>query len=306
MNQDVENIFKGYNQILNENVEAPVREPEYANIDGGDQFAAAERMLANGPGQDAATLQRQVQALVVAQDAIANEVEMLNMERDRVADQAAQGIAVEMDPSTGTTRVESQIQQLNDKMTRVSQLAQSVMQPAQQMGVDVTPLMESFNKIMGILQECANWYVKCLVPGKDGASLIKRHDMKQMILENNIPDIGIEQEDTVLAGEEDEEELSADPNYLRDVLGMEPEDFEHEDPDQAAMDRMDDTDKVELANRDRPSAGPEDALMGDVEALERLLDDETRAVMDDEGGSMSRREARETAKDILKHLIDRL
>ena len=26
-------------------------------------------------------------------------------------------------------------------------------------------------------------------------------------------------------------------NYLRDVLGMEPEDFEHDDPDQAAMDR---------------------------------------------------------------------
>ena len=28
-------------------------------------------------------------------------------------------------------------------------------------------------------------------------------------------------------------------NYLRDVLGMEPEDFEHDDPDQAAMDRKD-------------------------------------------------------------------
>jgi hypothetical protein len=99
-----------------------------------------------------------------------------------------------------------------------------------------------------------------------------------------------------------------DPNYLKDVLGYEPEDFEQEDPDQAAMDRMDaeEDDTVELANRDRPSAGPEDGLMGDVEALERLLDDETRAVMDDEGGTMSRREARETAKDILKQLIDRL
>jgi len=69
---------------------------------------------------------------------------------------------------------------------------------------------------------------------------------------------------------------------------------------------MDRQDAVELANRDRPSAGPEDALMDDVHALERLLDDETRAVMEDEGGTMSRREARETAKDIIKHMIDRL
>ena len=318
MNQDVENIFEGYNQILNENVEAPVRQPEYANIDGGDQFAVAERMLANGPGQDAETLQRQVQALTVAQDAIANEVEMLNMERDRVADQAAKGIAVEMDPSTGTTRVESQIQQLNDKMTRISQLAQSIMQPAQQMGVDVSPLMESFDKIIGILQECANWYVKCLVPGKDGASLTKRHDLKQMIMESNIPSIEFtteEDDEEISRGkreqnaimqqdlEDEEREMAADPNYLKDVLGYEPEDFEHEDPDQAAMDRID---AVDLANHDRPSTGPEDGLMGDVEALERLLDDETKAVMDDEGGAMSRREARETAKDILKQMIDRL
>jgi hypothetical protein len=39
--------------------------------------------------------------------------------------------------------------------------------------------------------------------------------------------------------EEDEADASGDDNYLRDVLGMEPEDFEHEDPDQAAMDRAD-------------------------------------------------------------------
>ena len=128
---------------------------------------------------------------------------------------------------------------------------------------------------------------------------------KQTLMENQFPEL--EQEDTVLAGEEEEEEdLSADPNYLKDVLGYEPEDFAHDDPDQAAMDRQDAQDTVELANQDRPSNGPEDGLMGDVEALERLLDDETRAVMDDEGGTMSRREARETAKDILKQLIDRL
>ena len=71
-------------------------------------------------------------------------------------------------------------------------------------------------------------------------------------------------------------------------------------------DEIEGDDTVELANRDRPSAGPEDGLMGDVEALKRLLDDETRAVMDDEDGTMSRREARETAKDILKQLIDQL
>jgi len=184
------------------------------------------------------------------------------------------------------TQVEAQIGKLNDQMTRLSQLAQSIAAPAQQMGVNLTPIMESFENLMKTLQEHANWYVKCLIPEKTGDSLHKRHALKRMIFENNIPTLE-----------------EGDDNYLRDVLGMEPEDFEHEDPDQAAMDRQD---AVELARHDRPSAGPEDGLMGDVEALERLLDDETRAVMDDEGGSMSRREAREVAKDIIKQMIDRL
>lgn len=33
--------------------------------------------------------------------------------------------------------------------------------------------------------------------------------------------------------------VEEDDDFLRDVLGYEPEDFEHEDPDQAAMDRND-------------------------------------------------------------------
>ena len=187
-------------------------------------------------------------------------------------------------------------------MTGMMQMAQSLVGPAQQAGVDTSMLTETINKCVGLLQEHAGWYAKNLFPGKDGNSLNRRMSYKQTLMENRFPEV--EQEDTILAGEEEEEEdFSADPNYLRDVLGYEPEDFEQEDPDQAAMDRQD---AVELANHDRPSNGPEDGLMGDVEALERLLDDETRAVMDDEGGTMSRREARETAKDILKQLIDRL
>lgn len=35
------------------------------------------------------------------------------------------------------------------------------------------------------------------------------------------------------------EHAEQEPDFLRDVLGYEPEDFEHEDPDQAAMDRND-------------------------------------------------------------------
>jgi hypothetical protein len=40
--------------------------------------------------------------------------------------------------------------------------------------------------------------------------------------------------------------------------------------------------------------------------IEKMLDEETRAVMDDEDGNITRREAREIAKDILKAGIDQL
>lgn len=303
MNQDQHNIFSGYKQILNEQM-APAAPPA---VDAGQAIAQAEQMMANGPGQDAAMLQQQVQAVQAAQDAINSQVEQLNIQIDRDEANAAQGNPIDMSAENpGVSVAQSQLQQLNDKMTSIMQMAQTLAGPAQQAGVDTSMLTENIDKCVGLLKEHAGWYARNLIPGKDGASLNKRMSYKQTLMENRFPEL--EQEDTVLAGEKDEEEdlskdSSADPNYLRDVLGYEPEDFEHDDPDQAAMDRQD---AVELANQDRPSNGPEDGLMNDVEALERLLDDETRAVMDDEGGTMSRREARETAKDILKQLIDRL
>lgn len=310
MNQDQHNIYSGYKQILNEQTGAPV-------VDAAQSISQAEQLMANGPAQDVAMLQQQVQAVQSAQQSINDQVEQLNMQIDREQVSAAQGNPVEMSAENpGISVAQSKLQQLNDQMTRMMQLAQSLIEPAQQVGVDTSMLTEAINRCVGLLQEHAGWYAKNLIPGKDGNSLNKRMYYKQTLMENRFPEL--EQEDTILAGEEEEEEeseyddsendFSADPNYLRDVLGYEPEDFGHEDPDQAAMDRMDaeQDDTVELANRDRPSAGPEDGLMNDVEALERLLDDETRAVMEDEGGTMSRREARETAKDILKQLIDRL
>lgn len=303
MNQDQHNIFSGYKQILNEQI-APAAPPA---VDAGQAIAQAEQLMANGPGQDAAMLQQQVQAVQAAQNAINSQVEELNLQIDRDEANAVQGNPIDMSgENPGVSVAQSRLQQLNDKMTSIMQMAQTLVGPAQQAGVDTSMLTENINKCVGLLKEHAGWYARNLIPGKDGTSLNKRMSYKQTLMENRFPEL--EQEDTVLADEEDEEDLSADPNYLRDVLGYEPEDFEHEDPDQAAMDRMDadEDDTVELANHDRPSNGPEDGLMGDVEALERLLDDETRAVMDDEGGTMSRREARETAKDILKQLIDRL
>jgi hypothetical protein len=300
MNQDQHNIFSGYKQILNEQM-APAAPPA---VDAGQAIAQAEQLMANGPGQDAAMLQQQVQAVQAAQDAINAQVEQLNLQIDRDEANAAKGNPIDMSgENPGVSVSQSQLQQLNDKMTGIMQMAQTLAGPAQQAGVDTSMLTENIKRCVGLLREHAGWYARNLIPGKDGDSLNKRMSYKQTLMENRFPEL--EQEDTVLAGEEEDEE---DSNYLRDVLGYEPEDFEQEDPDQAAMDRMDavEDDTVELANRDRPSAGPEDALMDDVHALERLLDDETRAVMDDEGGTMSRREARETAKDIIKHMIDRL
>ena len=276
MNKDINKIFEGYQQIVNEqSVEAPA-EPQVA----ADRMAQVEQLFASGPGQDAETLQQQVAALTSAEEQINGQIQQLGLERDRIMSMAKSGAPVEqhMDPATGEYRVVGQIQQLNQQITRLSQLAQTIVQPAQQAGVDVSVLMESLQRSMSLLQEHTNWYVKHLVPGKDGASLVKRHDLKQVILEG-------------------------DENYLRDVLGMEPEDFEHEDPDQAAMDRMDRADVVDLANHDRPSA---DDKTPEWDMIEKLLDDETRAVMDDEGGDVCRAEARTIAKDILKHFIDEL
>ena len=302
MNRDEHDIYTGYQKILNEQVEAPAAPAAPATVDANQAIAQAQQLLANGPGQDAATLQQQVQAVQAAQEAINQQVDQLNLQIDKEEQQAAAGNAIPMSAENpGVSVAQSKLQQLNDQMTSIMQAAQALVAPAQQAGVDTSMLTENIKRCVGLLREHAGWYARNLVPGKDGASLNRRMSYKQTLMENRFP--GLEQEDTVLAGEEEEEEdSSADPNYLRDVLGYEPEDFEHEDPDQAAMDRQD---AVELANQDRPSSGPEN-LMGDVEALERLLDDETRAVMEDEGGTMSRREARETAKDILKHLIDRL
>lgn len=311
MNNDINKIFEGYQQIVNENPMAAPAEPQAAaqpvTLDATQAIAQAEQLMANGPGQDAETLQQQVQVLTQAQEAIAQQVEQLNMQRDRQADQASKGVAVPMDPS-GATQVESQIKNLNNKMTSLSQLVQTIVQPAQQMGVDVSPLMESIDRLFGVLKECANWYVKCLIPGNDGASLTNRYELKQMIMENTIPALeasrGEREQNRIMKQdlEDEEQEHSA-----LDMLGLEPDDFGHEDPDQAAMDRMDaEEDTVDLANHDRPSNGPEDGLMDDVHALERLLDDETKAVLDDEDGSISRREAREIAKDIIKQMVDRL
>ena len=275
MNQDQHNIFSGYKQILNEQM-APAAPPA---VDAGQAIAQAEQMMANGPGQDAAMLQQQVQAVQAAQDAINSQVEQLNIQIDRDEANAAQGNPIDMSAENpGVSVAQSQLQQLNDKMTSIMQMAQTLAGPAQQAGVDTSMLTENISKCVGLLKEHAGWYARNLIPGKDGASLNKRMSYKQTLMENRFPEL--EQKDTVLAGEKDEEEdlskdSSADPNYLRDVLGYEPEDFEHDDPDQAAMDRQD---AVELANQDRPSNGPEDGLMNDVEALERLLDDETRAV----------------------------
>ena len=288
MNKDIENIFENYQSSINESPEA-VAVPPAAT---GDPVADVEAAFANGPGQDAETLQAQVQALKVASDTITSQIDQLGLERDKVVARAQKGVPMpdDMNPATGEYRVTDQIQQLNQQLTQMSQLAATIQQPAAQMGVDLSPIMEAMERLFVTLKEHANWYVKCLIPENNGSSLHKRHQLKQMILENNIPVL----------------DEGDDDNYLRDVLGMEPEDFEHDDPDQAAMDRLDARDAVELSRHDRPSSGPEDGLMGDVEALERLLDDETRAVMDDEGGTMSRREARETAKDIIKQMIDRL
>ena len=74
----------------------------------------------------------------------------------------------------------------------------------------------------------------------------------------------------------------AKPGSALDMLGLEPDDFGHDDPDQAAMDRMDaqeddspfdlEDDTVELANHDRPSGDDRAEMLLDVI---KMLEDKT-------------------------------
>lgn len=327
MNDDIHKIFESYtSKRLDEQPVASPAAPVVAGptenmpvrstgpVDPAQAMATVEQLFTNGPGQDQQTVQSQVNALAAAQQAINPAIQKATQELEAVRDKAEQGIAVsdQLDPTTGGYRQESQIQQLNQQYTRLSQLAQSVKQQAATLGIDTSVLMESMQIYMDHLQEKNSILAEAIIPGKTKQSAERRLILREMIAANTVPNIELVEKlltEQDRGNEEDGEDFSSDSNYLRDVLGMEPEDFEHEDPDQAAFDRMDSEkgiDTVELANRDRPASGPEDGLMDDVHALERLLDDETKAVLDDEGGNMTRREAREIAKDIIKQMIDGL
>lgn len=80
----------------------------------------------------------------------------------------------------------------------------------------------------------------------------------------------------------------AKPGSALDMLGLEPEDFEHDDPDQAAIDRADaqeddgpfglddesdDVDVVDLSQNDRPDAGGDRAEM--LLDVIKMLEDKT-------------------------------
>jgi len=200
MNRDEHEIYTGYRKILNEQVEAPVAP---AAVDANQAIAQAQQLLANGPGQDTSTLQQQVQAVIAAQEAINQQVDQLNLQIDREEQQAAAGNAIPMSAENpGVSVAQSKLQQLNDQMTSIMQAAQTLVAPAQQAGVDTSMLTENIKRCVGLLREHAGWYARNLIPGKNGASLNKRMSYKQTLMENRFPEL--EQEDAVLAGEEEE------------------------------------------------------------------------------------------------------
>lgn len=342
MNRDVTNLSKLSKQILSENaMAAPAPAPAApaapaAAPAAGGGAEHVEQMFANGVGQDVDTVTQQVQALATAQQEINPQIQAATQELEAVRANAEKGNPVEGDinPATGDYRQAGAIQKLNQQYTRLSQLAQEIMPAAQQFGVDVSVLKESLQQYMDIITEHKALVIECLVPGTGKAAIKTREILDTMIEENVVPSVTIanrltshiledlsEEEDEEVeegltaAGREyfdtDDDDDTGDPNYLRDVLGMEPEDFAADDPDQSAMDRAD---AVDLANNDRPSADEfsdeaEQAMHANVpewNMIEKMLDGETRAVMDDENGNITRREAREIAKDILKAGIDQL
>jgi hypothetical protein len=343
MNRDVTNLSKLSKQILSENAMAGAAPAQPAPAQpapaAGGGAEHVEQMFANGVGQDVNTVTQQVQALAAAQQEINPQIQAATQELEAVRANAERGNPVEgdIDPVTGDYRQAGTIQKLNQQYTRLNQLAQEIMPAAQQFGVDVSVLKESLQQYMDIITEHKALVIECLVPGTGKAAIKTREILGTMIEENVVPSVTIanrltshileyvseedeEEEEEVeegltAAGREyfdtDDDDDTGDPDYLKDVLGMEPEDFAADEPDQSAMDRAD---AVDLANNDRPSADEfsdeaEQAMHANVpecDMIEKMLDGETRAVMDDEDGNITRREAREIAKDILKAGIDQL
>ena len=170
---------------------APAPAPAAPEQPAGDTVEQVETLFANGPGQDADTLTQQVQAIASAQSEINPQILAATQELDNVKAQAEQGIAVAIDPSTGDYRAQGAIKALNDKYTRLSQLAQTIMQPATSFGVDVSILKESFNQYMEIITEYIDIVVNSLAPGKSLQDKRTRKVLKEMINERVVPDLEI-------------------------------------------------------------------------------------------------------------------
>ena len=66
MNTDIENIFQNYKRVITENVEAPA--PVELSDGKHPILREVERMMAQGPAQDAEGLNMQVQQLANAQN----------------------------------------------------------------------------------------------------------------------------------------------------------------------------------------------------------------------------------------------
>tara|TARA_B110000495_G_scaffold91338_1_gene78903 strand:- start:6195 stop:6821 length:627 start_codon:yes stop_codon:yes gene_type:complete len=197
MNNDINNIFENYKKHITEYT-APALEPAPATAapdqpeqPAGDTIEQVETLFANGPGQDVDSLTQQVQAIANAQSEINPQILAATQELDNVKAQATQGIAVAIDPGTGDYRAQGAIKSLNDKYTRLSQLAQTIMQPAQSFGVDVSILKESFNQYMEIITEYIDIVVNSLAPGRSLQDKRTRRVLKEMINESTVPDLAI-------------------------------------------------------------------------------------------------------------------
>ena len=323
MNKDINNIFSGYRQILNEQVATgdPMADVE----------AAMSQQMTGNVDTDLPILQQQIEAITGAQQSINPQIEQITADLERVRELAKTGSPVEqhMDPATGGYRHETAIQQLTNQYTQLQQLAQQLIPQAQQAGIDVSALMEASQQFMDVLTSNVEIVTESLSPLNKEVRAV----LVEMIQTNTVPDINVAVElvsegsrrlDPPGAHNDDDDDhlddkgedfsskihsFTDDDPSMVDILGMPPEDFEDDDPDDGADLRgvWDKTQDVELANRSRPAAND---LMADLDALERLVDDETRGVMEDEEssshGPMNRREAREIAKDIIKKMIDQL
>lgn len=166
MNTDIENIFQNYKRVITENVAAPA--PVELSDGKHPILREVERMMAQGPAQDAEGLNMQVQQLANAQNQLnqaygqAQQAAWAN--QDSLSNNIQSPDEMPADGLAGSMG-EKEMGQINNAMTEISKMAQTLIPAAQAAGVNAEPLMESMRNLLAedrLDADLTEWFKKIL------------------------------------------------------------------------------------------------------------------------------------------------